>query len=155
MPAGNIMARMPPSTKPAGQPGMQAVQPGGLVVAEFARDQRIDARLHRAVAERQHERAPVQRPVAIGLQDEDEAEQWQAAANHSVILKPMRSMMSESSTMLMAKGQRPTPASSPFCVSGKIELHPPRVDRKRAQDEAKGRRDQRGETHRESLLGLG
>src|SRR5690242_265201 len=29
----------------------------------------------------------------------------------------MRSMISESSTMLIAKGQRPTPASSPFCVS--------------------------------------
>ena len=41
---------------------------------------------------------------------------WQAAANHSVILKPILSMISESSTMLMAKGQRPTPASSPICV---------------------------------------
>src|SRR5688572_22471242 len=42
---------------------------------------------------------------------------WQAAANHSVDLKPILSMMSDSSTMLMAKGHRPTPASSPFCVS--------------------------------------
>ena len=51
---------------------MQAIEPRGLVVAELARDQRIDARLHRAVAERQHEGAPVQRPVAVGLQDEDQ-----------------------------------------------------------------------------------
>src|SRR5688572_32553645 len=29
----------------------------------------------------------------------------------------MRSMMSDSNTMLIANGQRPTPASSPFCVS--------------------------------------
>src|SRR5215471_14863825 len=41
---------------------------------------------------------------------------WQAAANHSVILKPILSMISESSTMLIAKGHRPTPASSPICV---------------------------------------
>src|SRR4051812_31210398 len=41
---------------------------------------------------------------------------WQAAANHKVALKPILSMISESSTMLMAKGQSPTPASSPICV---------------------------------------
>src|SRR6185436_10100827 len=41
---------------------------------------------------------------------------WQTAANHSVILKPILSMISESSTMLIAKGHRPTPASSPICV---------------------------------------
>jgi hypothetical protein len=35
------------------------------------------------------------------------------------------------------------------------KLHPPRVYRKRAEDEAKGRRDQRGKTHREGFLGLG
>src|SRR3954471_17894986 len=29
----------------------------------------------------------------------------------------MRSMISESSTMLIANGHRPTPASTPFCVS--------------------------------------
>ena len=38
---------------------------------------------------------------------------------------------------------------------GQTKLHPPRVYRKRAEDEAKGSRNQRGETHRESLLGLG
>src|SRR6187551_152784 len=41
---------------------------------------------------------------------------WQAAANHNVALKPILSMTSESNTMLMAKGHRPTPASSPICV---------------------------------------
>src|SRR6185312_2283612 len=41
---------------------------------------------------------------------------WQTAANHSVALKPILSMISESSTMLIAKGHRPTPASSPICV---------------------------------------
>ena len=42
---------------------------------------------------------------------------WQAAANHSVALNPMRSMISERRTMLIANGHRPTPASSPFWVS--------------------------------------
>ena len=65
------------------------------------------------------------------------------------------SMISESSTMLMAKGHKPTPASSPFWVSVKIELHAPRAYGERAKDETKGCGDKRGETHRESLLGLG
>ena len=36
-----------------------------------------------------------------------------------------------------------------------IELLAPRADRERAQDEAERRGDQRGETHREGLPGLG
>src|SRR6187399_1747757 len=41
---------------------------------------------------------------------------WQAAANHNVALNPILSMISESNTMLIANGHRPTPASSPIWV---------------------------------------
>ena len=53
------------------------------------------------------------------------------------------------------EGPEADPRQFTFLGLAETKLHPPRVYRKRAEDEAKGCRNQRGETHRESFLGLG
>jgi hypothetical protein len=69
-------------------------------------------------------------------------------------LKPILSMISESNTMLMARAQAHAGELAHLRLA-EVELLAPGAYGKRAQDEAERRRDQRGETHRESLLGLG
>ena len=75
MSPGNIIASMPPSTKPAGQPACRRLS---QVVLSWRNSRAISGLMPASTAPLPSDstkRAPVQRPVAVGLQDEDETDE--------------------------------------------------------------------------------